>query len=115
MSALESALPDGFESLEPFVGTWAVAGTANRAKLRLVSSEADRVAFFDAASVKLQEALAYLDRKPLSAFDDKEERLMNLMLSLCHAGIAVEVQGSDEPFHSLARRHMHITRTPADA
>ena len=46
--------------------------------------------------------------------DEKEERLMNLLLSLCHVAQAVEIQGDDEPKHALGRQHMKITRASAD-
>jgi hypothetical protein len=114
MSGGHSILPPGFEALEPFVESWAVAGTANRAHRRLVSSESDRVAFFTAARDMLAAALTYLDTKPLEQFDEKEQRLMNLMLSLCHVSLAVEMQRDDEEKHARARRHMKITRAAAD-
>jgi len=114
MSGGNSLLPPGFEVLEPFVESWAVAGTANRAQRRLASSQADRVAFFTAAKDVLATALTYLDLKPLDQLDEKEERLMNLMLSLCHVALAVEMQRDAEEKHSRDRRHMKITRASAD-
>lgn len=114
MSGGHSLLPPGFEALEPFVESWAVAGSANRAHRRLVSSGADRVEFFAAAKDMLAAALTYLDAKPLDQFDEKEERLMNLMLSLCHVALAVEMQRDAEEKHARDRRHMKITRASAD-
>ncbi|MBS1240025.1 MAG: hypothetical protein H6R45_731, partial [Proteobacteria bacterium] len=81
---------------------------------RLVSSDAERVAFFNAARDLLPAGLDYLDRKPLDQFDEKEQRLMNLFLSLCHVAQAVEIQGDHEPRHALGRQHMKITRASAD-
>ena len=114
MSDTAGLLPAGFEALEPFVASWAIEGAANRAQRRLVSSEAQRVAFFNAAKDLLPAGLEYLDRKPLHQFDEKEQRLMNLLLSLCHVAQAVEIQGDAEPGHALGRRHMKITRASAD-
>jgi hypothetical protein len=114
VSGRNSLLPPGFEALEPFVESWALVGSANRAHRRLASSEPDRVAFFTAAKEALSAALTHLDAKPLDQFDDKEERLMSLMLSLCHVALAVEMQGSDEAKHARVRRHMKITRASAD-
>ena len=114
MSGASSLLPAGFESLEPFASSWAIAGAANRAERRMSSSEAERVAFFEAAKDMLAPALAHLDQKPLDRFDEKETRLMNLMLTLAHVAFAVEVQGDDEPRHVLGARHMRITRAAAD-
>ena len=108
------SLPAGFEALEPFVAMWSVAGANNRLQLRLDSSEADRVAFFNAAKDLAAPALALLDQKPLDQLDDKEQRLMKLLLSLVHVSMAVEIQGSDEPKHAWGARFMTITRAPAD-
>lgn len=109
------ALPAGFAALEPFADYWAIAGSADRAQLRAASSPADRAAFFGVAKDLLAPALDYLDRKPLPEFDARETRLMNMMLSLAHIMLAVEVQGDDEAKHAMMRQHMRITKTPADA
>jgi hypothetical protein len=109
-----SLLPTGFAALEPFVSLWAVAGSANRAALRGTSSLDARAAFFDAASPLLTAALDHLDRKPLAAHDPGEQRLMNLMLSLAHVALAVEVQAEDEARHRASRDAMIITLSPAD-
>ena len=114
MSGAPSQLPAGFEALEPFVATWAIAGAANRAERRLSSSEAERVAFFEAAKDLLAPALARLDEKPLAQFDEKEKRLMNLMLAFAHVDFAVEMQGDQESKHARGARRMRITRAPAD-
>ena len=107
-------LPPGFEVLEPFVATWAVAGAANRARRRDESNASERQAFFDAAKELLTPALEHLDRKPLSEFDEQERRLMNLMLCLAHVSLAIEVQGKAEPTHRDSRRWLEITRASAD-
>jgi hypothetical protein len=109
-----SALPPGFESLEPFVADWAIEGANNRARRRLASTEAERVAFFSAAKDLVAPALDYLDRKPLDELDEPERRLMNLMLSVCHVSLAVEIQGDAEPMHAEGAQHLHITRATAD-
>lgn len=114
MSAADDLLPPGFEALEPFVASWAIDGAANRARRRLLSSDEERVAFFNAAKELLPAGLDRLDRKPLEHFDENEQRLMNLFLSLCHVAQAVEIQGDAEPGHALGRRHMKITRASAD-
>lgn len=114
MSVSEASLPPGFETLEPFVGAWAVAGSNNRLQRRLTSSAAERLAFFEAAKDLLPSALSRLDQKPLAEFDDRETRLMNLLLSMAHVSLAVETQGDDEARHAEGARHMTITRAPAD-
>jgi hypothetical protein len=114
MSGGQVVLPSGFESLERFVDTWALSGADNRLQQRLATSDAQRADFFGAAMALLPAALDYLDSKPLHEHDEREERLMNLLLSLCHVALAVEIQGDDEAKHALARRHMTITRASAD-
>jgi hypothetical protein len=114
MSGTTKRLPAGFEQLEPFVAQWAVQGTATRAQLRGSSTEADRAAFYDAAHDILPKALAYLDAKPLKDFDEKETALMNLILSLGHVALSIEIQGSEDAHHRKVRTHMRITRSAAD-
>lgn len=114
MSAAETSLPPGFEMLAPYVEFWAVDSAAARAHRRDISDEASRLAFYNAANDLVPEALAYLDRKPLSQFDDSERRLMNLMLGFAHVSMAVELQREEEPKHARDRPHLRITRAPAD-
>ena len=52
--------------------------------------------------------------KPLDQLDEREKRLMNLMLSLAHVSLAVEVQGDDEPKHARSAKYLRITRAPSD-
>jgi hypothetical protein len=114
MSSADSLLPPGFEALQPYVGLWAVPGTAERARRRLQSTEAERVSFYNAAKDLLPAALEQLDRKPLQEFNDQETRLMDLLLSFCHIALAVEVQGEAEAEQAQSRKHMRIVRSSAD-
>jgi hypothetical protein len=111
---MSPCLPDGFEALEPFVVPWAANSSAARDQLRGSSTAAEREAFYGAALEVLPAALEYLDKKPLDRFDEKESRLMHMMLSLCHVAPAVEAHGDDEPRHATMRAFMPITQTPAD-
>jgi hypothetical protein len=114
MSSLETALPPGFEALEPFVPTWVFDRAEARARARRGSSEAERVAFFEAAQPLLASGLAFLDRKPLDQFDVGETRLMQLFLSFAHVAMAVEILGEDEPKHAEDAQHIVITRAPSE-
>jgi hypothetical protein len=107
-------LPVGFEPLTAFVPTWAIDGTAARAQQRLASLRAEREAFFVVARDHQRAALELLDRKPLGTHDEREQRLLNLMLSFAHVAVATEVQGPDEEKHRDASRHLIITRSVAD-
>jgi hypothetical protein len=113
MSA-ESSLPHGFEALEPFVGFWAAATVSDRDTRRLDSTESQRVAFYNHAKDLVAPAMDYLDSKPLAGHDAKDQRLMNLMLSLVHVALAVEAQRDGEAEHALGGRQVPITRGHAD-
>lgn len=114
MTTSQSLLPAGFEALEPFVSTWAIKGAHNRLQQRLASSEKQRTEFFTAGSPLVPNALALLDQKPIQQFDAAEDRLMDLVLSLAHVSLAVEIQRDDEPKHAEAARHMAIVRASSD-
>jgi hypothetical protein len=109
-----TSLPGGFAELEPFVGRWAVPGTAARAALRTGSTAEEREAFFAVASPLMGSALDYLDARPLDAFTPADQRLMDLMLSLAHVALAVEIQGPDEAKSAPWRDRMRISRSTAD-
>lgn len=112
---MASKLPAGFESLEPFVDRFAIAGTAARAQLRGDASKEEREAFYNAAKDLIAPALDLLDQKPFAEFTEQDQRLMNLTLSFAHIALAVEIQGPDEEKHAKLREHMKIVRSTADA
>lgn len=107
-------LPIGFEPLAPFVATWAASTTAERAQLRTDSTAEQRKAFYDVAAPLLDPALAYLDARPLPNLEPADKRLLNLMLSLMHVQMAVEIHREMEPQHAAARAAMVITRSVTD-
>jgi len=115
MSDAQRVLPPGFETLERFVGFWAVEGAANRDRCRSVSSSTERSEFFNAAKDLVPAALTLLDSKLLDQHDESERRLMNLLLSFAHVSLAVELQGDAESQHARDRFHMRITKAPSDA
>ncbi|CAN7490011.1 hypothetical protein LJR225_003426 [Phenylobacterium sp. LjRoot225] len=114
MSVTERQLPEGFEVLEPFVMTWAISGTAERAQRRNDSSPQERIAFYEAFKDLAEGALERLDEKPLERLDVQEQRLRDLLLSFAQVALAVEIQGDAEPEHAKLRRELRITHAPAD-
>jgi hypothetical protein len=114
MSTSDAWLPAGFEALAPFVKFWAADSAAERAHCRDSSDEASRLAFYNAVKDLVPEGLAYLDAKALNQLDEREQRLMKLILTFAHVSIAVELQREAEPKHARYRPYMRITRTPAD-
>lgn len=111
---MERLLPAGFEALEPFVDRFALSTTAERAAARGDSTAEERAAFHAAAAPLVPQALDLLDTRALDSLDPAEQRLMNLALAFAHVALAVEIQGPDEDRHAMLRRHMRITRSPAD-
>jgi hypothetical protein len=109
-----SSLPGGFTALEPFVAQWSLSGTARRAAQRTASSPEAREAFFEAASPLLEAALTWLDDRDLATLPPAGRRLMDLMLSLGHVALAVEIQGPDEVKSAVWRDRMRIDRSTAD-
>lgn len=110
-----ASLPAGFEALAPFVETWALPDAVARDARRTAATHAERDAFYQASLPLLPAALAHLDKTPLAQIDAQDKRLLQLMLSLAHIATAVEAQGSDEPKHAQARRHVRIIRAMSDA
>lgn len=111
---MSTLLPSGYEALEPFVERWAIEGSANRLQARLDSEESERVAFFTAAVDLVPAALELLDQKPFAQYDDRENRLMNLVLSVAHVSLAVELHRDQEPKHAAMARYISLTRASAD-
>lgn len=114
MTKANSSLPMGFEALEPFATRWAIDNAPRRAEMRGEAPDDERTAFYEAAGPLLASALDYLDTKPLAEFDEREKRLMWMMLSLAHVTIAEEIQQEDEERHAYLRTFMPVTRAPAD-
>ncbi len=100
--------------LAPFLEAWALPTTAGRAARRGDSTAEERQAFYDAVSPHAAEVLDWLDTREWGAYSQDETQLMNLMCAFAHVSIAVEIQRDDEEAHARARRHMAITRSPAD-
>lgn len=109
-----SLLPEGYEALEPFAADWSLPTAAERAAKRGDATPEQRKAFYDAALPLAGAALAALDAKPLEALSEKEQRLLNLLLTFAHVSLAVEIQGEAEALHAFWRSRMQITRAPAD-
>lgn len=104
-----AALPLGFETLEPFVEQWALAGEAARAAARSDASDDEREKFYAAAQPLMEAALAYLDGKPIDSLDGPDAALMRLMLSLANVYHSVEVLGDAEAENARMRARLAFT------
>ncbi len=109
----ESSLPPGFEALEPFVAAWSKPRAAERAAQRIASNMEELKRFYDAVMAQAEEALTYLDKFDIGALPEREQRLMNLLLSLPEAANAVEVYR--QPFVPYAFRPERYPLTEADS
>ncbi len=108
-------LPEGFEALDKFASVWAVPTAAERDALRTCRPASERAAFHLAIAPLIEPALTLLDRKAITAFDQRDTNLMRLVLAYAHVAHAEDVQGPDEAKHALSRPRLTITRAPADA
>jgi hypothetical protein len=92
-----SRLPTGFGALEPFVAKWAKPTVNERLNARCVSSMEEIRAFYDVAIEHASDILVYLDQFSLDEMPDQAGCLMQLLLALAHASVAVEIQGKPLP------------------
>ena len=90
-AAAVTALPAGFEALEPFVEDWAKPTRKERYDVRLAKTQDELVEFYDAIAPRAEQAIAYLNDLDLSALPDDATRLMRLLYSLILVSYAVNV------------------------
>ncbi len=81
---MSGTLPGAFEDLEPFADYWAGDDVQTRWDRRARADMADIRLFYDAMLPRADEALAYLQPKPLEDLCDADARLYRLVLSLAH-------------------------------
>lgn len=86
-----SALPAGFEPLEPFVAYWAVKGTQERRERRENASMDEIEAFYNAMLALAPQAIALFEGRSLADLEGAERTLMELLLALAHASMATEL------------------------
>jgi hypothetical protein len=92
-----TTLPPGFESLEPFVATWALDDCQARYERRFDSDMASLTAFYDAMEPLADRALLYLDRQSRPDLSEAESNLFKLVMALAHVALAIERQKQPRP------------------
>jgi hypothetical protein len=102
-------LPAGYGALESFVDAWANPSLADRVRRRGDTTPQERQEFYEAIRDMVPTALAALDSKPLAALDERENRLLQLVLSYAHVALAIEIRGDGEAEHARQSRHMVIS------
>ena len=86
----QQKFPAGFEDLERFAGTWAVATERERNRQRLSSSMAEIQELYDALLPRMEEIIGYLNKYPLANMPEDVKRLFHLSLALAEIAPAVE-------------------------
>lgn len=85
-------LPQVFEALIPFAGTWGqLRSQRERYLLRQQSTMSELRAFYDAAAPRLEEIFTHLDKFPMDDLPPAEDLLFQLTLGLTEAALAVEI------------------------
>lgn len=107
-----TALPAGFEDLEPFLDQWCLQTTQERHTRRETASMEDIRRFYDAMLIKAPAAIAFLDGKPFDTLTDEERRLMDLLLALGHVAVAIEVHGQPRAPHTPYPHRVRLTQPP---
>jgi hypothetical protein len=83
-------LPADFADLEPYAD-WALPTERERYGKRIASTMDELQAFYDAAFLRLEDAMDYLDQFPLDALPEDATRLLRLYCALVTASFPVEV------------------------
>lgn len=86
---MNSALPEGFGSLEPFLG-WALETEVERSARRAASSFADVRSLYDAVLPLLPAALDHLKDYRLEDLPAPSRSLLLVLLSYAEAALVVE-------------------------
>ena len=98
MSSSHKQLPPRFADLEPFAD-WALADESERLRLRLATPMHEIETFYNTMLPQIEEVLEYLTGFSIETFDETQQRLLYMALSLAEISTAVELYGqSDHPF-----------------
>lgn len=90
---MNARLPEGFQSLDPWVDRWVLADSEARAQTRQETAMEDIRLFYEAALADAPRALEFLSAKSLGEIDEPSGNLLKLLLSLAEVGPAVEWYG----------------------
>ena len=110
----DSALPEGFESVERFVADWVLPDAQARVAKRQGSTMEEIRPFYAAMLPLGDEALAYLRGFELGSLPPEGERLLGLMLSLAEVAPAVEWYDDPEVLDGFPIDRVRYLRTIPD-
>ncbi|WP_028206032.1 hypothetical protein [Paraburkholderia nodosa] len=99
-------LPDEFKDIESFFDRWGAPTSHERWINRAAAPYPEIVKFYEAMLARAEEATIYLEQFPADDMPEPAQNLFRLLLSMCHAAIAVEVHGAQgirhaPPVHAL--------------
>lgn len=89
-------LPEAFAALQPFVSLWALATETERNIQRHAQSMNAIRLFAQTMMAHMDALIAFVNRKPMAEFDEVDDTLLQLMLSLAEVAPAVEFYGQQE-------------------
>lgn len=89
-------LPDDFADLEPWLD-WAQPSEHLRNRKRWTATMTESQSFYDIMQHRCKDALAYLDRFPLTSLDLRQQALLNMCLALTEVSVSVEMYGEPQP------------------
>ena len=112
MTASATALPKGFEDLEPFVSYWVRDTNDARREARSTAQMPDIQRFYDAIVARAEDGIVHLEQYPLDTMPDEATRLFKLLLAMNHAAIAVEMHGAPRAADSSWPSAVRITTGP---
>ena len=102
-------MPTGFAPREPFVTEWVLDDSRARATKRAATPYASIKACYDALLPVASQALQYFAGLHLGALDDRQERLLKLLLSLAEVGPSVEWYGQPTVVDGFPAHRFQLT------
>ena len=91
MAALpKTLLPTEFSDLEPFAEQWCLPSEPERYDMRLASSIAEMLSFYDAVTPRAEAAMTYLEQFPLDSLPQDATNLLHLLYSMIMVSFPVE-------------------------
>ncbi len=86
---MANVFPPGFAALEPFAD-WAIHGETNRYEKRVASTMGELQTFYDVATTRLDDAMAYLEKYAVEDLPEDGRRLLWLYCALITVSFPVE-------------------------
>jgi hypothetical protein len=104
-------LPSAFAEFEQYAEKWCLASEAERWEARLATPMAELREFYDAFSVRFEDAIDYCDKFPLDDVPEDALNLLHLIYSMIMVSMAVEIFGTQKPIDS-ADAEIHRVNAP---